>query len=437
MTKHIELSRSACRGCGRTELSEVLSLGDVAVSDFLVDAEQAACAPLVLAICNPDEGGCSLVQLAHKALPRDMLYRRYWYRSGTNESMRAALADIVSSAEQMVHLRSGDLVIDIGANDGTLLQAYRSPGIHRVGFEPALNISSGSHHPGMIMIQDYFSSTALEDHVVPGARARIVTAIAMFYDLDDPHLFLNDVAKVLHEDGIFIIQMAYLPTMLSQNNFDNICHEHVAYYSLGSLERLLQANGLVVRDVDLNDVNGGSFRVYIQHANSTIRVPAMSGAEQRLNELRSFETDRGLTSLGTYVAFEERIDRIKIAVNNYVNHELSLGKRVHGYGASTKGNTLLQHFGLGAQQVEMIAERSSTKWGRRTAGTDIPIVSETKSRRNRPDCYIVLPWHFRDSMLVRENSYLAAGGAMLFPLPHPVIVRMSEGKLVTQELSLE
>lgn len=251
------LVRTDCRVCGNGALSPVLSLGDQYISDFVDTMTENASAPLELVICNADEGGCGLLQLKHTA-DQGSLYRNYWYRSGINQTMRDALKDITEKASSLVQLRDGDFIIDTGSNDNTLLKSYDKQALNRIGFEPATNLMPYAKDPNITVINDFFSAEPFLK-ASNNKKAKIITSIAMFYDLEDPNAFTADAATCLDKDGVWIIQMAYLPSMLLDNIFDNICHEHLEYYSLLSLENLLSRHNLKVVDVELNDVNGGSY----------------------------------------------------------------------------------------------------------------------------------------------------------------------------------
>lgn len=404
-------TRHTCRSCGVSSFAAVLELGDHYVSNFVEssDGQHLPRAPLELILCQQ----CSLLQLRHTT-PAEWLYRQYWYKSGVNASMKAALADVSARAEEVAGLRPGDSVLDIGCNDGTLLRSYRTPGIRRVGFEPAQNLVPEAKSGTERIINDFFHAAA-----VAGEKFRVITSIAMFYDLEDPNAFVADVVRCLDEEGIWVIQMSYLPLMLSQNAFDNICHEHLEYYSLTSLRPLLERQRLALLDVETNDVNGGSFRIYVTHAGS--RLKAREGAGERLQRMLSEEARLGLTERRVYEEFAQRVSRIRDKVCRFVRTEVRHGKKVSVYGASTKGNTLLQYFGLDCTVIQAAAERNPDKWGKRTVGTWIPIVSEEEARRNS-DWFLVLPWHFIEEFQTRERAFLAGGGKLLVPLPVPCII---------------
>jgi NDP-4-keto-2,6-dideoxyhexose 3-C-methyltransferase len=402
--------RTTCRSCDSGDLTSVLDLGNLYVSNFvdIPDASLWPRVPLELLLCSR----CSLLQLRHTT-PSEWLYRRYWYKSGVNASMRAALADITHKASEFVGLFSGDTVLDIGCNDGTLLRSYTVPGIRRMGFEPAVNLNSDASQGTDQIIPDFFSSGP-----VSGERFRIITSIAMFYDLEDPNAFVADVARVLTADGVWVIEMHYLPLTISRNAFDAVCHEHLEYYSLVSLEPLLARHGLVVADVETNEVNGGSLRVYVVHEAMPARVSAQ---RDRVRAVRAQEELQKLNLPPTYEKLGERISSIGDRLSAWVRNERTQGRIVSVYGASTKGNTLLQVFGLDHSLIHSAAERNPEKWGKYTAGTWIPIVSEAEARAQADD-FLILPWHFLTEMQGREKEFLTRGGKLVAPLPEPRVI---------------
>lgn len=412
------VTRSTCRACEGL-LDTVLSLGDHFVSDFPApDAPVGPRSPLELGLCRR----CWLLQLRH-TVPAEKLYRNYWYRSGTNASMRAALADLAQTSERLIHLSPGEAVLDIGCNDGTLLRSYQTPGIFRIGFDPALNLTEHSRSVADVVLPTFFSAARFQDDTRLQRRApRLVTSIAMFYDLEDPNQFVADVSTVMDPEGLWVVQMSYLPSMLKQNAFDNICHEHLAYYSLQTMESLLERHGMHVVDVELNDVNGGSFRLYIRRRDASATSFAdethQKLAVARLDRLRRQESTLRLDAEATYDDFAFRVQRIRTDVVDFVHREHAGGKRIVLYGASTKGNTLLQYFGIDHSMIAAAAERNPDKWGKVTVGTRIPIVSEDAARQMAPDYFLVLPWHFLDEFMERERSFLRGGGRFIVPLPH-------------------
>lgn len=410
--KGIYEERRACRVCGSSKLIPILDLGELHISAFPApDEEDAPAAPLDLVLCG---GACGCLQLRHTTNP-DLMYRTYWYRSGTNQTMRNALADVCRAVERVAQPKAGDLVVDIGANDGTLLSSYAAgTSLRRVGFEPSNIGLEARKHAGVEIINDYFRNQA------PGfdalrKKAKAVTSIAMFYDLDEPHAFVKDVDALLAPGGLWIIQIAYLPSMLTRNAFDGICHEHLEYYSLRSVGHLLGMNGFEIFDAELIELNEGSIRLYVRRKGE---APGAPGPTPRLAELLKAEDDLGLATPAPYVKFGEDVARIKRDVVDFVRRAKREGKLVHGYGASTKGNTTLQYFGLGPEDVRAIWERQPQKWGRETVGTRIPIISEEEGRKAKPDYLVMLPWHFADEFLAREKEFQEKGGKFIIPLPH-------------------
>lgn len=397
--------RRDCRVCGAARFEPVLDLGSLHVSAFPVPTEpDGPRVPLDVVRC----AACGLVQLRHTTDP-DLMYRGdYWYRSGTNQTMRDALADITRSAEAKVALRPGDVVVDVGSNDSTLLRSYRTAGLRRVGFEPSrLGAEAAKADPGIEVVNEYFRAGATPD--LEG-KARVLTSIAMFYGLDDPHAFVEDVKRMLAPDGLWVLQLAHLPAVLERNAFDGICHEHLCYHSLATLEHLLQLHGLHAVDAQPIDLNEGSLRLYVRKQPAASETPG-------LRAMRASEAALGLATAKPYEAFRRSVEALKAKTTAYLRGIAAKGGVVHAYGASTKGNTLLQYYDLDSSVIRAAWERQPQKWGRRTVGTHIPIIAEEEGRKAKPDALFVLPWHFQKEFVAREEAYRRAGGRMVFPLP--------------------
>jgi NDP-4-keto-2,6-dideoxyhexose 3-C-methyltransferase len=407
--------RKSCRCCGGRSLDSVLDLGNLYVSGFSDSPDPAPWpkVPLELLLCE----GCGLVQLRHTT-PPSWMYRRYWYKSGVSATMRTALADVTMKARRFAPLRLSDSVLDIGCNDGTLLATYENEtGIRRVGFEPAENLAVEAEAHADRVVCNFFAA----NHVA-GEEFRIVTSIAMFYDLEDPNQFCADVASVLAEDGVWIIEMHYLGDIVQQNAFDAICHEHLEYYSLAALESIVERAGLCVADVETNAVNGGSLRAYVVRRESPeASIPAR---QTRVAALRQKEADAHLGSQQTYDHLGARIRQIGSRLNRWLTTQRAAGKTISAYGASTKGNTLLQAFGLDHSLIRSAAERNPEKWGKYTVGSWIPIVSEAEARATS-QVFLILPWHFLAEIREREADFLSTGGKLVTPLPTPAVIDSS------------
>lgn len=399
-------------------MTSILSLGDLYVSDFLDTPDKAMGikAPLELVLCNIKDGGCGLLQLKHTVSNEEM-YRNYWYRSGINKTMTDELNGIAEKTVAIANLKADDYVIDIGANDGTLLRSYEIPQLNTVGFEPARNLEQYGKEGTKRIIVDFFSHPAWLKEFGK-VKAKAITAIGMFYDLDDPNMFVSDIVKCLDDDGVLVIQMMYLPSFLERNAFDGICHEHLEYYSLLSLENLLKRHGLEIFDVEMREqINEGSVRVYIKKVGKGSALNILDGASERVAAMRATELVLGLDDQQTYDAFVERILDAKQKVMSFIKQEVGKGKKVHGYAASTKGNTTLQFYELTPDLVNVIADRNPVKWGKCTAGTLIPVISEEDSRSQKPDYYFILAWHFLPEFINRESEFLSNGGKFIIPMP--------------------
>ncbi|MDP1682596.1 MAG: class I SAM-dependent methyltransferase [Burkholderiales bacterium] len=414
---HVKV-RQTCRLCGSKSLTPILNLGPQLLASAFASKENQDFlplrkVPLELVRCNPelDENACGLVQLRH-TFPSDIMYTDYWYASGVNQTMRDALADITTKAKQFVNIEKGDIAVDIGCNDGTLLKSYKNSALDLIGFDPAKNFV-GVEGEGFSRINDYFNK-----HSYVAARgvkkAKIVTSIAMFYDLEDPISFTQDIADILDENGVWILQMADLPNMLRNNMFDNICHEHLTFYHMAPIEYLLKRCGMKLVDVEMNFVNGSSYRFYIRKAVGSEPTP---DALKRIAKVRFEEFNLALDTDTPYQKFKDNIERNKNDLFFFINQERAKGKKVFVYGASTKGNVLLQYCDLNEEAIPYAAERNPRKWGTRTLGSNIPIISEEDARALKPDYFLVLPYHFLDEMLVREKEFIDRGGKFIVPVP--------------------
>jgi len=401
----VQVSRiSSCRVCGASQLEEILSLGTQHVSDFVTSDGNSPQAPLELVRCST----CGLVQLRH-TFSRGSLYEHYWYKSGISSTMRKALFELVSKTCKIARPRSGDIVVDIGCNDGTLLRSYDVNGIVLVGFEPAENLVAEAKRGTNWIFNDFFSADLFKQKF--GTRkAKIITSVAMFYDLEEPNRFVADIAGILAPDGVWVVQQNYLVTMLERNGFDNIGHEHLEYYSLGTMQTLLQRHGLQVFEAETNDVNGGSFRAFICHNGS---LPT----ERSVTLMNSHESHMALAEHKTYDEFAKRIQSIRSKTHEFIQGEARQGKSVYAYGASNRGNTILEYCGLDHTLLKKAADANPEKWGRKTAGTLIPIVSKEEARKDKPDYFLILPHHFLDEIIRDEKDYLESGGKFIVPLP--------------------
>jgi hypothetical protein len=424
-------TRTTCRICGSPELVPVLSLGDQYIAGAFAEpgGEQpvARRIPLELVRCDMtrNEEGCGLVQLRH-TVPGAILYRSYWYRSGVNQTMTRNLHEIAAQAEEMVDLHPGDLVIDIGCNDGTLLDGYQASNLKYLGFDPS-DIGRYAVEKGYQVVRDFYSYDQLRQHHVD-RKARIVTSIAMFYDLEYPRAFVAEVQKALADDGVWVMELHYLPAMLDMNQFDAIVHEHLEYYSLAVIERLLAEAGLRVVRAQLNEINGGSVRLFIRHAAHFAPDDVHAEGLQRLR-VREFEM--ALDAAEPYDRFAAAAQHVRESLASVCRKLVEEGKTIHIYGASTKGNTILQYAGIDNTLVPYAADRNPDKHGSETIGTRIPIISEQQSRELQPDYYLALPWHFMDEFLDRESEFLDRGGQFIVPMPEVRIVSRERSLVAT------
>lgn len=401
-----------CRVSNSTHLIPVLHLGDQELTGvFPKPGQPVTAGPLDLVWC-PDSG---LLQLAHTYDASEMYGNNYGYRSGLNASMVRHLTQKVRFLEALVGLQPDDTVLDIGSNDATSLKAYGTQGLRRIGIDPTGAKFRQYYTDDIRLVPDFFSAANFRG--VSDQAAKIVTSIAMFYDLDSPIDFARDIASILAPEGVWHFEQSYMPSMLRTTSYDTICHEHLEYYSLGIVERILAAADLKLIDVQMNGVNGGSFAVTAARKDSTRKsnhavIDWLLGQEDRM----------GLSTVRPFREFEDRVFRHKSDLIRLLKTLAADGKKVLGYGASTKGNVTLQFCGVTTAEVAAIAEVNTEKYGCETPGTRIPIISEAEAKAMKPDYFLVLPWHFKEGILQREQQYISEGGKLIFPFPEIEIV---------------
>lgn len=395
----------ACRICGNPQLETVLDLGHQALTGvFPKPGVAVEGGPLVLLKCHGRDGCCGLVQLGHTYDLGELYGDNYGYRSGLNASMVRHLGEKVRWLQRRRPLQPGDLVLDIGSNDGTTLGHYPDT-VERLGIDPTTEKFRKFHPPGIRAVADFFSAASFK-RIAGDRKARIVTSISMFYDLPAPMDFVRDVAASLADDGVWHLEQSYLPLMLDTVSYDTVCHEHLEFYGLTQLQWMTSRAGLRITDVQLNDVNGGSFAVTVEKGVGDAPIVA----ELLAKEAR-------LASLETWREFAATVARHRVELPALLRKLKAEGKRVIGLGASTKGNVTLQYCGITPELMEAVAEVNPDKFGCVTPGTQIPIISEADARARKPDVLLVLPWHFRKTFVEREKAFLAGGGRLLFPLP--------------------
>jgi hypothetical protein len=402
------MSREAtqCRICGNTELVPIVHLGQQSLTGVFPKIADApiTSGPLELVKCTGGPEVCGLVQLHQSYDTSEMYGLNYGYRSGLNRSMVEHLQGLVRKIRGVADPKAGDLVIDIGSNDGTLLRSYAENGPTLVGIDPTGKKFKQYYRDDIDLIPEFFSASAIKAHM-GSRRAKVISSIAMFYDLEAPIEFMHQIREVLADDGIWLFEQSYMPTMLDMTAYDTICHEHLEYYGLAQIKWMTDRAGLKIVDVWLNDVNGGSFAVMVAKAET--HYPEATAAVDAM----------GLHTPAPYGEFKTRIFEHRDQLIGFVHEAKRAGKLMLGYGASTKGNVILQFCNLTATDIPSIAEVNEDKFGCFTPGTRIPIISEREARALKPDYFLVLPWHFRQTIIDREQDYLSSGGQLVFPLP--------------------
>tara|TARA_A100001011_G_scaffold164529_1_gene173156 strand:- start:3579 stop:4799 length:1221 start_codon:yes stop_codon:yes gene_type:complete len=394
-----------CLLCKNKKLKSLFDIGNLYVSNFVEkrNIHKGTKSRLNLLYCNK----CTLIQLSHLA-PQEIMYRRfYWYKSGVTKTMRDGLKELYEDCYKRAKLKKGDVVLDIGANDGTLLKFFKSKNISTIGCEPANNLKTELKKNCNYMINNFWSKQELFKILNKKKldKPKLITAIGMFYDLEDPNKFIKDAADSLDEKGIFVAQLMSLKSMIEKNDLGNICHEHIEFYSFKSIKYLFEKNGLEIFKVSNNDINGGSHRFYCRkYKKGSIKLPY----ENILKMMKGFVS---------------RVIANKKSTMNFINKQIKKNKKIFLYGASTKGNTVLQYYNLNKRIIPFAAERTPFKWGKYTIGTGIKIISEKEAKKLKPDFFFVTPWGFIKEFITREKNWLNNGGKFILPFPKLKIIR--------------
>lgn len=397
-----------CRICKKKKFSFLFSLGNLSFTGKFAKNSKISIPrkKVSLVICN----SCKLVQLNRNFNPKYLYGKDYGYRTGINSTMTNHVKEIAYEAQRLSKVKKNEYVLDIASNDGTLLNFYKKDFV-KVGIDPILSKFKKFYKYIDYSVPNFFSLNVLKKKRLD-KKYKIISALSVFYDLKKPNNFLKDIKKILHQDGIFILEHADLLSIVRNNLFDTICHEHLEYYSSKIIIKLMEKNGLKVFDLKKNNINGGSIRYYIAHNNSKYNVKF-----NKINLILRQENRYKLENVQTYKKFLRKINIQKNKLNDFLKKKIKLKKNIHGYGASTKGNVLLQYFNINKNQISYIADRNPKKYNLYTPGTKIKIISEKISRNLKPDYYLVLPWHFKKEILSREKKIRKKGTKFIFPLP--------------------
>ena len=411
MSMYTEIN--SCRVSKEKDLVTFLNLGNQKLTGvFPRPEENLESGPLEL-VWSPSS---YLVQLKHTFEPTEMYGSNYGYRSGLNNSMVQHLVNKAKYLIELSKLKPGDVVVDIGSNDCTTLKAF-PPDVKRIGIDPTIKKFSQYYPDDISYVADFFSEDSYRS-IEKNKNAKLVMSIACFYDLEDPISFVRDIYSILDDDGLWHFEQAYLASTLRSLSYDTACHEHIEYYSMLSVQNILEHAGMKIVDVTLNDINGGSFAVTAcKDTNKSIKVN-----HAVINWLIDEEYKMGLHTVKPYFEFAQRTYEHRDSLIHLIHSLRAEGKTIYGYGASTKGNVLLQWCGFTSDDIAAIGEVNPDKFGCITPGTNIPIISEQEVKDMKPDYMMVLPWHFKNGIIQREKDYLNSGGKFIFPLPYIQII---------------
>jgi len=402
-----------CRSCKSKQLKQAFSLGEQFLTGIFPKNknEHVTKGHLSMVICN----NCTLLQLQHSFDPDEMYGENYGYMSSLNQSMFEHLRNKVPKLKKKVQLGFNDIIVDIGSNDGTFLSFFDKK-FKLIGVDPTIKKFSRYYKKDILQIPNFFTYDILKDKL-NNKKAKLITTISMFYDLPNPIKFVEDIYNSLDKNGVWHLEQSYMPSMIRNFSYDTICHEHLEYYSLKSIKFILDTVGFKIIDIEFNDINGGSFALTVAKKNS-IYIENKKIVEWLLEKEETLKYNELATHKNFY---KECLKQKKLLVDLLKNLK-DMKKKVLGYGASTKGNVILQFCNIDKKLVEYIGEVNKFKFNKYTPGSNIKIISEKKMKVLKPDYLLVLPWHFKNFIVKKEKKFLMEGGKLIFPLPDIEII---------------
>lgn len=408
-----------CRICGNKNLISILNLGKQSLTGIFPKInEYVENGPLEIVKCfnKNTNNSCGLVQLKHNYKMEKLYGENYGYRSSLNKSMIKHLALIVQKIEKKIDLHNDDLIIDIASNDGTLLASYKNKKLDLLGIDPTSE-KFKDYYPKYIKRATSFFSENIVKNICGKKKAKVITSIAMFYDLPKPLLTMKEISNTLDNEGIWVVEQSYMPEMVNNVSYDTICHEHLEFYALKQFKWMADKADLKIIDIEFNKTNGASFCLTLAKNNAKYKE-----ATDMIKKFLSKEEQYGFNQLKIYKLFKMNSEKHKQNLKNLIKKLKSEGKKIFGYGASTKGNVMLQYCNISTKDMPYIADVNEYKFNRYTPGTIIPIISEYAAKKLKPDYFLVLPWHFKNDIIKREKKFLNSGGKLIFPLPKIEII---------------
>jgi SAM-dependent methyltransferase len=404
-----------CRSCGYDGLQLILSLGRTPLANALLTEanlhEPEATYPLELAFCP----NCALVQIT-ETVPPEILFSNYFYFSSFSDTFLQHASELSNRLIQERKLGKDSLVIEVASNDGYLLQYYHQRGIPVLGIEPAANVAKVAVEKyGVRTLVEFFGEAVARKLREQGQQADVIHANNVLAHVADLNGFVEGIHLLLKDDGVALIEAPYVKDLIDHVEFDTIYHEHLCYYSLTTLERLFQRHGLTTQDVKRIPLHGGSLQITVAQAGQAQPSPAVTALLQE-------ESGWGVDQFAFYEVFGRKVESLKQSLLTMLADLKRDGKRLAAYGASAKGSTLLNYFGIGRDVLDYVVDRSTYKQGHYTPGTHLPIYSPTKLVAEMPDYVLLLTWNFADEIRQQQAEYVQRGGHFILPIPEPKIL---------------
>ncbi len=402
-----------CRSCKSKKLEKAFNLGEQYLTGVFPESKNQSITKgfLSLVLCR----NCKLLQLEHSFDTSEMYGDNYGYMSSLNQAMFDHLKNKVSKLKSKINLVSKDIIIDIGSNDGTFLGFFDKK-FKLIGVDPTIKKFHKFYKKNIFKIPEFFNEDVVKSFLGK-KKAKLITSISMFYDLPDPIKFVEDIYSCLDKNGLWHLEQSYMPSMIKNISYDTICHEHLEYYSLKSIKYILDQVGFKIIDIEFNEINGGSFALTAAKKESFYLED-----KKTVQWLLQKEETLHYNKLETHKNFYKECIKQKLLLINLLKNLKDMKKKVFGYGASTKGNVILQFCNINKNLIPFIGEVNKYKFNKYTPGTKIKIISENELKKKRPDYLLVLPWHFKNFIIKKEKKFLSNGGKLIFPLPDIEII---------------
>ena len=415
MTKNSALELNYCRLCKSKNLKLVLDLGKSPLPNALLKKSQRKKGelsfPLKVNFCPK----CNQVQLSHVVSP-ELMFRKYAYVSSTSPVMMAHFQEYADTVFKKLKLKKGDLVVELGSNDGFLLKQFKKLGTRVLGIDPARNIAAIATKEGITTLPQFFNSNVAKKVVKKYGKAKVITANNVFAHIHDLDEVVEGVKELLHENGVFIIEFPYLIDFIDENVFDAVYHEHLSYLAIKPLDKFFKSFGMQIFDCFRTPVQGGSIRIFVK------KQTGIYQPTKKVTKLLELEKKKKLDQIQTYLEFAKKVQATKKSLKALLAKLKKQNKNIVGYGAPGRSTTLFNYCGIDNKILDYIVDDNPLKLGLYTPGSHIPIFDIIQIQKTNPDYVLISSWNYAKPIIKKLNNYKRSGGKFIIPLPKPYII---------------